>query len=597
MGRHGGFVKIKAIHLEGFRNFKKATINFAQKSVVIGSNDIGKTNLLHAMRMLLDRNLSEAAIEPKDTDFYAYESTNSFEIRIEFDDIFEECVIAKLRQNISDDGQLVLSYKAERQPTSKKIEYKILAGRDKDNLAEIDGRFYLKTLNLKFIGSKRDLLEYIRQERKKLLQDAKKVRSEDESAADDSTLTSIEKDLENVGMNIAKLNYIQKATEGINTQIGELSYHNQNQQIVFDVGSSDPSDFVDELHLASQIQGRKVVVGGDGRNNQIHLALWSTRNQIIRDQNKEPLEVNLFCIEEPEAHLHPHQQRKLAQYLSGTLEGQVIITTHSPQIACEVPPASIIRLYSYGLDTQAAGNGVNPFSEAAFIDFGYRLNAIAAETFFASVVFLVEGPSEQLFYKALANAIGIDVDRLNISILLVDGVGFKPYASLLSSLNIPFVIRTDNDVFKIPKKDIFRFAGIQRAIDIYRSFFKNDNNLEELLADASPLFFDSSIPPHDSVEYATNVIALLEKIGIYISNIDLENDLHGELPDVTSNYLGIEQDAEIISEMQKRKATFMFEFLHQKSEHLSRLKNSKIAQPLYQCEKMAKSLNGTPANP
>ena len=49
----GAFMKIKSIYLEGFRNFKKATIAFAEKSVVIGSNDIGKTNLLFALRLRL----------------------------------------------------------------------------------------------------------------------------------------------------------------------------------------------------------------------------------------------------------------------------------------------------------------------------------------------------------------------------------------------------------------------------------------------------------------------------------------------------------------------------------------------------------------
>ena len=590
-------MKIKSIHLEGFRNFKKATINLSEKSVVIGSNDIGKTNLLHAMRMLLDRSLSEVAIEPKETDFYAHEPTDSFEIRIEFDDIVEECVIAKLKQHISDDSRLVLAYKAYRQSDSKKIDYKLYAGRDAENLTEIDARFYLRTLNLKFVGSKRDLLEYIRHERKYLLQDAKETRSDKEVAVDNSTLISIEKNLEDVEANVGKLSYIKKATNGVNYQLGELSYHNTTQEIIFDTGSSTPSDFVDQLQLASRIEGKNVVVGGDGRNNQIHLALWSTRNQISQDTNKEPLEVSLFCIEEPEAHLHPHQQRKLAQYLSEKLQGQVIITTHSPQIACEVPPTSIIRLYLNGKETQAAGNGINPFSEAAFIDFGYRLNAIAAETFFANVVLLVEGPSEQLFYKALASATGIDIDRLNISILLVDGVGFKPYASLLTSLRIPFVLRTDNDIFKIPKQEKYRFAGIQRAVELYKAFFSINEKLEILLARESLLTFETPAPLQDNIDYANQIRMILKTMGIFISDVDLENDLFNQLPEITKRFLGIDDRTLIVEEMQKRKATFMFEFLRQCSEHMSRLKDSGLSEPLKYSQGLAEKIYGKTANP
>ena len=55
------------------------------------------------------------------------------------------------------------------------------------------------------------------------------------------------------------------------------------------------------------------------------------------------------------------------------------------------------------------------------------LNALSAETFFSDGVFLVEGTSEVLFYTALARELKLDLDRHNISILSVEGVGFKPY--------------------------------------------------------------------------------------------------------------------------------------------------------------------------
>ena len=48
------------------------------------------------------------------------------------------------------------------------------------------------------------------------------------------------------------------------------------------------------------------MLGGDGRNNQILLALWKAKSERDFDPDNE---VIFYCIEEPEAHLHPHQQR------------------------------------------------------------------------------------------------------------------------------------------------------------------------------------------------------------------------------------------------------------------------------------------------
>lgn len=46
---------LSSIKLKGFRNFKNAKINFSKKALIIGANDVGKTNLLWAIRLLLDR--------------------------------------------------------------------------------------------------------------------------------------------------------------------------------------------------------------------------------------------------------------------------------------------------------------------------------------------------------------------------------------------------------------------------------------------------------------------------------------------------------------------------------------------------------------
>jgi putative ATP-dependent endonuclease of OLD family len=60
---------LSTVELKGFRNFKNALINLKEKSLIIGANDVGKTNLIWALRLLLDKGLSEYDIEPRDSDF------------------------------------------------------------------------------------------------------------------------------------------------------------------------------------------------------------------------------------------------------------------------------------------------------------------------------------------------------------------------------------------------------------------------------------------------------------------------------------------------------------------------------------------------
>lgn len=50
---------LQKVYIKGYRNFKETTVNFNNNSLVIGANDVGKTNLIHAMRLLLDKGFSD----------------------------------------------------------------------------------------------------------------------------------------------------------------------------------------------------------------------------------------------------------------------------------------------------------------------------------------------------------------------------------------------------------------------------------------------------------------------------------------------------------------------------------------------------------
>ena len=579
-------MEIEQVKLKGFRNYKNETINFCNKTLIIGANDVGKSNLLFALRIILDKTISEYALEPQDSDFFAYEETNEFSILIKFKDVCEDCIKSRLKGSISDKNELYLGYTAKRNPETHAKTYNFLIGSCEELLEKIEFRTYLRVLNLKYISSNRNLQSYIKKEKQNLLQEAREKREEGEEEEDNKGIKEIEINLHKINEDITRLSFIKNATNSINKELSDLSFHHIGHEAVFDVGASDTSSFIDNIQLASRVNGKTLILGGDGRNNQIFLALWAAKNQI---QDINPLEVSIYCIEEPEAHLHPHQQRKLAEYLSRTLNGQVVITTHSPQITAEFSPNSIVRLYCSKIETKVANNGCAKIIESAFVEFGHRLNIIPAEAFFADVVFLVEGQSEVLFYKALAKELKIDLDKLNISILMVAGIGFGTYVKLLSALEIPWVLRTDNDIIPIPKKTEFRFAGIQRVLKIFKTQKITDKGMGKLIAGKEHLLkgFSENPPPKLNITASQEFGEELKKFNFFLSKKDLESDLlTSSLQTDFFKFLKVDNISDAIVIMGKRKATTMYHFLLENSECLAKLGSNEIILPLNLCKKI-----------
>ena len=370
------------------------------------------------------------------------------------------------------------------------------------------------------------------------------------------------------------LNFVKNATDELNSELKKLSYHHHSQEIILDTGSLDPLYYIDNLNLSAKSGDKLLAIGGDGRNNQILMALWKLRGQKEYDPDSEHI---FYCIEEPEAHLHPHQQRKLADYLFSIFPGQIIVTSHSPEIVSRYRPDSIVRLYFQNNSTKVASNGCSDCIDQAWQNFGYRMSIISAESFFASAVFLVEGPSEKLLYRALSKHLDIDLDFYNISIISVDGFDFDPYIKILDAMEIPWVLRTDNDFFKVPKKDEFRLAGLERV----KKIISHRHTIPD-------------IPRFSSREYNKEVMKLRdriatisEKYNIFISFKDLENDfLSSNLFSELQTSTGYSDKEELIEYMQTRKAIRMNDFLIMHNESLNKLVTDPIAKPLKRLKQM-----------
>ncbi|BAP66629.1 AAA family ATPase [Acinetobacter baumannii] len=556
-------MKISSVSLKGFRNFKDSIIKFNGDTLIIGANDVGKSNLLHALRLLLDKTLSDSDIEPTELDFYISpcEAMNILEITICFEDIQEDAVLSILKGNVSSEAKTFLRYQA----VKNNLSYQILIGPSLENLELINSRFYLKYVNLKYIQSQRDLQRFIQKEKRKLLKLSQSNLTESQREEDTDLLNEIGFDLKEINEKITQLYYVDHATKEVNEELKKLAYHHSEYSVQLDSGAIQVSDFIDNLQLGANVHGSNILLGGDGRNNQILLALWKAKSIAEHDINHE---VVFYAVEEPEAHLHPHQQRKLANYLIEELPGQAIISSHSPQIASHFLPDSIIRLLVKNYSTVAASGGCSDCISECWDEMGYRISIIPAESFFSNGVFLVEGPSEVLLYTALAKALEIDLDYYNISILSVDGIAFEVYTNILNALEIPWVMRTDNDVSKVPRKNEWQYAGINRCLRaIGLAEWPHSTisiNHIDVINDKRWNSFHASIRDK----------------GVFISNVDLETDLINSLEASILPILDKDNKQDAIKFMQQKKAIRMSNLLKQIKEKLIDLENDNLTEPL-----------------
>ncbi|MFV5901412.1 ATP-dependent nuclease [Staphylococcus gallinarum] len=584
-------MKIEWIKIKGFRNFDDETINFANQTLIIGANDVGKTNLIYALRLLFDRNLSDRDLDLLNSDYNVYTKVDSIEITVKLVDVKEDCLITVFKGDLNE-GTVYIQYK-----NSKNGEYSILSGPSEEALEVKNSRFYIKRLNMEYVNTNRNLESFMKREKNQILEDAKLQLTEQQTQADGSAILKIKRGLQVVNKRVDRLNYIQQSLSKVNDELSSLAIHNESQELSFKNANSDATRMLDNLELTYSTQDGALTLGGDGRNNQIFLATWISKQKNIKSLEK----VTFYAIEEPEAHLHPQQQRKLSSYLLEKFDEQVFITTHSPHIASEFKPDRIVKLYSKKKCTKVAKGGCSEEIKLEFDDFGYRLDAITSDVFFVNAVFLVEGPSEKLFYTALAKQLSIDLDRLNVSIISVNGIGFKPYIKICLALDIPFVLRTDNDIFsktkKIEEKDVeFSYqGGISRVMGIYTELLQTENNRSLITYwgehEVENKWQKNKTRPQAAINLANYIIPEAEKNNIFLSKVDLENDLvTSKLFSSLKKFYNTRAAASTVKEMQKAKAENMLNFLKAHFNDLKCLADDKISEPLKRIKKLAEKV-------
>lgn len=159
--------------------------------------------------------------------------------------------------------------------------------------------------------------------------------------------------------------------------------------------------------------------------------------------------LTIFALEELENHVAPHYLGRIlaaVRQAIGSGRSQALITSHSPSVLHRVEPEEVRHVR---FQTDGAVSIVKPLTmPAGDADaFKYVSEAVRAhpELYFAALVVLGEGQSEEVVIPRLARSMGIELDQSFVSVVPLGGRHVNHFWRLLSDLEIPYVTLLDLD--------------------------------------------------------------------------------------------------------------------------------------------------------
>ena len=530
-------MKLEKLKLKNFRKFNELEINFnAGLNVFVGENNAGKTAIIDAIKLILDTNSAEYNNIDID-DFYAGEN----ELKIS--------LIFKIEND--NDGGIFLEYLTYEEDGNSKLYLTLTANKDistrqgfirkvvktgKDNNGK-ELEYELKELlNITYLKPLRDAENELTSGRNsrlsKILQgyfnyDKNAFFKLPELQQFIEQIKNFNKNLPN---NINALKVSHDGDKGFKDKIkdnylGKISLNDKEISLRLAESNDDEQIFknlLKKLDLRYETNGKQ----GLGYQN----LLFMSAEMLLLDKEKDSPS-KIIAIEEPEAHLHPQHQIKFLNFIKSKEDFQVFITTHSPNLASQVPIESIFY---------CKNDEVYPIRECKIslnsdnIEFLEKfLDTTKSDLFFAKGLIFVEGISEQLVLPEIAKIMDFKLEENGVSIINLGNTSFKRFANIFKDkdggerikIPIAFVRDFDCEYNEEAKKFILTNKSNTKK---YNTRKERDKELKEDLESENSDFHKVFISDDRTFEYDwfnTNKTLLIEAIkNTYIKEEDKLNE-------------------------------------------------------------------------
>lgn len=499
---------ISRVQIKNFRNFLDVDVALDHKQVIIGENNVGKTNFLRAVQLILDKDYSDSDRQLTPEDFHdsigkPMENGEEIEINLEIKGYehnsklkaqFVDAVISDTPPTL----RFTYKFVANRDEFGKIINYKyfIFKGNNEDNRFTNDDRSYI---NIYVIRALRDVERELKSNKNSPLY---KLVKQYEISTDH--LEEISDALKEAAEGILDLDEIIHIKDTISSRFASLSGLQTDHQITLRTFDIDTERLLYTLQVYMGLKERPVSELSLGLANILYISLMlillkdKTILPIIKSEQFESLVAGdekgilsklyeasekgnyilrkeiedddieslynfmdehnyrhqaftILAVEEPEAHLHPTLQRLIYREVLHNSNTSVIFTSHSTYITSVTPLNYVVHIRKVN-DSSKVFSTVNlSLQDKEKRDIERYIDAKRGEIYFGKGIILAEGITEEYFIPAAADLIEKPLDNYGIVVCNVDSTNFRPYIQLLNTLNIPWVLFTDGDYYEIEK--------------------------------------------------------------------------------------------------------------------------------------------------
>lgn len=498
---------ISRVRIKNFRNFLDADVDLEHKSVIIGENNVGKTNFLRAIQLILDRDFSDSDRQLSESDFHdsldePMKNGNEIEIIINVRGFEHNSkLVAQFDSALVSVSPQTLEFRYKFFPNTDvfgeilSYSFSLYKGTtDKIPFTNEDRKY----INIYIIKALRDVERDLKASKNSPLY--KLVKKYDIQKDELKEIADLVKEAADGVLDLDEISHIKKT---IQERFAMLSGLQTDQEIHLRTFEIDMERLLYSIQVYMGVEPRPVGELSLGLANILYVSLMlillkdRTVQPIIKPERydklveaeepniltqayeksrngnyllKDGISADLFeelyafmdnnnkgnqqsftilAVEEPESHLHPILQRLIYREVLHKSETSVIFTSHSTFITAVCPLDSIVhvRRKECGSSKVYSTVGID-LDDGDKEDIERYIDAKRGEIYFGKAVILTEGITEEYIVPAAAEIQKTPLDDYGILVCNIHSTNFKPYIRILEALNIPWILLTDGDYYE-----------------------------------------------------------------------------------------------------------------------------------------------------